>query len=255
VGNGDCEPGNPPPACDAGIVFGVGDASAGENLATKTGFSLADNYDVWATADWNRADLAIENEWHDENDLPLPDSASVASTVSIFPSTHSISVDVSLPLTSLTPDANCENGPAVCGPIPADPSVPGGQARTRREGASDPEDRSGLARSDQSAEEEPQVAFIPRRLELHAPRPNPSAGYVTMDLDIPAEDVGAVSVSVFDVTGRRLLTLVRPDLSPGRHTILWDRRDSSGNRVSSGVYFVRMNSTEKQRTHKLVLTR
>ncbi len=66
---------------------------------------------------------------------------------------------------------------------------------------------------------------------------------------------GYVSVGIFDVAGRLVRTLVDRSLPPGRHDITWDGRDDSGERVSAGVYFVKMKTGSFEDTKKAVLAR
>jgi flagellar hook assembly protein FlgD len=54
--------------------------------------------------------------------------------------------------------------------------------------------------------------------------------------------VSPVRVSVFDVVGRRVRTLVEGVSSAGVNRVTWDARDDAGRPVGSGVYFVRFAS-------------
>jgi hypothetical protein len=47
-------------------------------------------------------------------------------------------------------------------------------------------------------------------------------------------------LEIFDVSGRRLTTLVDRDLLAGPHEARWDRTFASGSRARSGVYFYRL---------------
>jgi len=42
-------------------------------------------------------------------------------------------------------------------------------------------------------------------------------------------------------------------LAAGRHSVVWDGRDASGQPVGSGVYFARLTSSTKSATRKMVL--
>ena len=52
----------------------------------------------------------------------------------------------------------------------------------------------------------------------------------------------AISLKVYDLTGRLVRTLVDEEVEPGFHMALWDGQDSSGRRVSSGIYFYRLTA-------------
>jgi flagellar hook assembly protein FlgD len=70
-------------------------------------------------------------------------------------------------------------------------------------------------------------------------------------VDLPAS--AHASVTVLDIQGRRVRTLVRGVLPAGRTTALWDGRGDDGRPVPSGVYFVRLNTRGWNRTARLVL--
>jgi lysophospholipase L1-like esterase len=70
----------------------------------------------------------------------------------------------------------------------------------------------------------------------------------TMEYDLPT--AAAVSLGVFDLLGRRLMTLVDGSQSAGRHRVGWD---SSG--LSSGVYFCRLATDGPSVTRALRITR
>jgi hypothetical protein len=86
---------------------------------------------------------------------------------------------------------------------------------------------------------------------LSAARPNPfnpntTIGY-TMKLGENTE------IIVYDVTGRRVRTLVKRFAPAGYHEAVWDGRDDSGNRVASGVYLYQLRAGGVVETRKMVL--
>jgi flagellar hook assembly protein FlgD len=62
-----------------------------------------------------------------------------------------------------------------------------------------------------------------------------------------------VSLSVYDVNGRLVKTLVDEDAEAGTHLAVWDGTDSTGHRVARGIYFCRMAADEFSATAKVVL--
>ena len=72
--------------------------------------------------------------------------------------------------------------------------------------------------------------------------PNPFNPSTTIRYAI--ELPGLVKISVFDVAGRDVRTLVsRHHQSTGTHTVTWDGTDDSGRAAASGVYIVRLEHT------------
>jgi hypothetical protein len=68
--------------------------------------------------------------------------------------------------------------------------------------------------------------------------PNPFGTGTTIRYSLPHE--GKVALKVFDVGGRQVRTLVDTQVPAGAHAVTWDGRDNRGARLSSGVYFYRL---------------
>ena len=66
---------------------------------------------------------------------------------------------------------------------------------------------------------------------------------------------GLVRVEVFDVTGRRIRSLVNSELGAGTHLLPWDGRDDNGQRVPSGMYFYRIEGPGLAGVRKIQLVR
>ena len=63
-----------------------------------------------------------------------------------------------------------------------------------------------------------------------------------------------VNLEVFDVSGRLVRTLIRGGLhSAGLHAVPWNGRDDSSRKLSSGIYFYRLNTGQYTATKRLVL--
>ncbi len=82
--------------------------------------------------------------------------------------------------------------------------------------------------------------------------PNPFRFRTTLVYMLPVS--GPVRLAIYDAQGRRILGLRDRWEGAGRHEISWGRLDETGNRVSPGVYFVRLESTVGDRAYKLVVT-
>jgi hypothetical protein len=93
---------------------------------------------------------------------------------------------------------------------------------------------------------------LPTSYALHPNRPNPFNPVTTIGFDVPAPG-GHVELVIYDVAGRVVRVLVSTRQTPGEHTATWEGQDERGNRVASGVYFVRMTASSFTRTRKLVL--
>ena len=70
---------------------------------------------------------------------------------------------------------------------------------------------------------------------LHHPQPNPIRDRTYFVYEIPGAG-GDVVIEVFDITGRRVRTLIDEHATPGLHDAAWNVLDDRGNRVKAGVY-------------------
>jgi len=82
--------------------------------------------------------------------------------------------------------------------------------------------------------------------------PNPFNGSTLLRLACPS--ARRVRLSVYDVLGRELVTLVDGP-SAGALTVRWDGRDSRGRAVGSGQYFGVLRAEDQTVVRKLVLVR
>jgi len=83
--------------------------------------------------------------------------------------------------------------------------------------------------------------------------PNPLASSTKIGFALPAES--NVQLAVYDVTGRKVRTLVSGTRSAGRHVAEWNAQDEAGRAVAPGVYFVKMLAGSHEETRKLTVLR
>jgi hypothetical protein len=90
-------------------------------------------------------------------------------------------------------------------------------------------------------------------LALSPAHPNPVPGTTWVDYALPAR--GAVSLSVYDVSGRLVRTLFSGVRESGTHRARWDGRDAHGAEVMAGVYFLRLATDDGALTRKMTVVR
>jgi hypothetical protein len=66
---------------------------------------------------------------------------------------------------------------------------------------------------------------------------------------------GPATVQVYNVMGQAVTTLSDGALAVGEHTLTWDGRDSNGNGVASGVYFVTVRGADYATSSKIMLVK
>jgi len=81
--------------------------------------------------------------------------------------------------------------------------------------------------------------------------PNPFNSATTIRFIL--EETGPVQLSVYDILGRHVRTLVSQGLPAGEHLTTWDGTDENGRAVGSGVYFYRLSLGDVARTGKMLL--
>ncbi len=82
---------------------------------------------------------------------------------------------------------------------------------------------------------------------------NPTGRAATLGFRV--ENDGPVRIEVFDVRGARVRTVLDERRAKGMHTAAWDLRGDRGERVSSGVYFVRMRAASSVLTRRVTVVR
>jgi len=83
-------------------------------------------------------------------------------------------------------------------------------------------------------------ALLADNFQLGQNYPNPFNPTTTIDFTITKKE--PVKLSVFDILGHEVKTLVNQSLAPGRHSVTWDGRNESGEIVASGIYFYRFEA-------------
>ena len=67
------------------------------------------------------------------------------------------------------------------------------------------------------------------------------------------DGAGRVTLTVVNVKGQIVRTLVDDSLSAGPHMAVWDGTDARGHELASGVYFARLSAGGEVRTTKMAL--
>jgi hypothetical protein len=62
-----------------------------------------------------------------------------------------------------------------------------------------------------------------------------------------------VSITIYDIMGRKVATLVNQKRMPGTYTTRWNGVAENGDKVASGVYIVRMSINNRIYSRKILL--
>ncbi|MHB9028902.1 MAG: FlgD immunoglobulin-like domain containing protein [Candidatus Latescibacterota bacterium] len=83
--------------------------------------------------------------------------------------------------------------------------------------------------------------------------PNPFNPSTTISFSLGAPE--KVTLTVYDITGRKVRELISGPMSAGAHSVVWDGKDERGKAVSSGVYLSRLEAGGKAETRRMLLIR
>ena len=94
-------------------------------------------------------------------------------------------------------------------------------------------------------------SVIPDNFELGQNFPNPFNPTTTISFGIPVQS--RVELTVYNIRGRKVKTLVDDIMSAGFHEVVWDGTNQQDKKVSSGVYFYKLKSEDITETRKMIL--
>ncbi len=101
--------------------------------------------------------------------------------------------------------------------------------------------------------EDPPIDGPPLAFRLAQNQPNPFNPSTEIRFTVPA--AGQVDLAVYDLTGKRLRTLVAQTLPAGEHAVCWNGEDDGGATLPSGLYVYRVTSSGQTLTRKMMLVK
>jgi hypothetical protein len=96
-----------------------------------------------------------------------------------------------------------------------------------------------------------QVKPVPTRFALENNYPNPFNPTTTIRYALPLD--ARVNVTIYNIQGQVVRTLVGTDQTAGYYTIQWDGRSDAGMSVASGIYIYRINAGQFVAAKKMVM--
>ncbi len=111
----------------------------------------------------------------------------------------------------------------------------------------------GFGQIEKNQSENPGFNRAPGSYALYQNFPNPFNPATTIGFDLP--EAGSVRLSVYDLLGREVVTLLNGDRAAGHHTVNWNARDARGQPVSSGIYFYRLEAGSNKLSQKMLLSK
>ena len=62
-----------------------------------------------------------------------------------------------------------------------------------------------------------------------------------------------VKISIFNINGQHVKTLVNKNVQPGEYSAYWDGKDVNGTQVKSGIYFYRIDAGNESISQQMIL--
>ncbi|MCF7802714.1 MAG: T9SS type A sorting domain-containing protein [Candidatus Marinimicrobia bacterium] len=94
------------------------------------------------------------------------------------------------------------------------------------------------------------IVNTPTKYQLAHNYPNPFNPFTTLQYGIPEDS--NVQLVIYDVSGKKICTLVNTYQNAGWHQVQWNGRNEFGQTVSTGVYFYRLEAGEFMDVKKMV---
>jgi hypothetical protein len=83
--------------------------------------------------------------------------------------------------------------------------------------------------------------------------PNPFNPATTIEFTITKP--GPINLSIFNITGQKVAELVSGSVTAGKHSVVWNGRDSKGAPLSTGIYISRLETKNNVISQRMMLVK
>ena len=91
---------------------------------------------------------------------------------------------------------------------------------------------------------------LPKGTSLLAAYPNPFNGRITIPFQL-ANYIES-EIIIYDILGKEIQRFSMNHFTPGKYNISWNAKNKLGQEVSTGVYFVKLHSTDSKSVEKII---
>jgi spore coat protein H len=99
--------------------------------------------------------------------------------------------------------------------------------------------------------QDPESGHTPAIWKLYSTYPNPFNSSIKIIFDAPRS--GEVKLGIYDILGRKVASLKRVVDSAGRYNISWNTLNAGNTPVSSGIYLIRLENSDRLLVRKIIL--
>ena len=93
--------------------------------------------------------------------------------------------------------------------------------------------------------------LIPKIFSLHQNYPNPFNPKTIINYDLPNNAM--VQIKIYDILGRKIISLVNNKQKPGYHSIEWNATNDHGSPIPAGIYFYMIQADNFIQMKKMIL--
>lgn len=86
---------------------------------------------------------------------------------------------------------------------------------------------------------------------LNGNYPNPFNPTTTISFSLPSEQ--KIELTIYNIKVQKVKTLYSGTADEGEHTVIWEGKDTNNKLVSSGIYFYKLKTNNKELTRKMLM--
>lgn len=94
---------------------------------------------------------------------------------------------------------------------------------------------------------------LPTKFDLRQNYPNPFNPSTNIEFDVPKK--AHIKLTIYNVLGQEVNTLVNEEMAPGKKSVTWNGDSQGGTKVSSGMYFYKLETEGFVSTKKMLLVK
>jgi len=91
----------------------------------------------------------------------------------------------------------------------------------------------------------------PVKYSLYQNYPNPFNGFAQISYYVSG--LNTIQITVFNLLGEKIKTIVNEQMPTGRHVIVWDGKDDRGKTMPPGIYLYRLSANNFNQVKKMVI--
>lgn len=96
-----------------------------------------------------------------------------------------------------------------------------------------------------------EIVILPKTLTVNQNYPNPFNPSTNLSFYLPESE--KVELTIYNTKGQKVKTLINSSLDKGKHSIVWDGKNSNNKSVSSGVYYYNVKTSKCSISKKMLL--